>query len=100
MSEKRAYSRKEMNIDILYSICNLNYTGKTCNVSPGGLFINSIEPFSTGKDILLSINLPNCSTTFKINGSITRSDKDGFGVKFKQPLYALGFSNDCLKLVS
>lgn len=89
MNEKRSFSRQKLDIDVKYSVSDLNYRGKSSDISPGGIFINSDDSFKAGREILLSIRMPNCSTSFKINGYITRNEKAGFGVKFKEPLNAI-----------
>lgn len=91
MREKRIHSRQKLEIQVKYSVSDLKYNGKLGDISPGGIFINSNDAFSIGNEIRLSITIPNGSTSFKINGKITRKEEKGFGVKFKEPLNALYF---------
>lgn len=92
--EKRNYSRSKLDIDVKYSISDLNYKGKSYDISPGGIFINSSDSFKAGGEILLSINMPNGSTSFRLYGFIARSEEAGFGVRFKEPLNALLFQDE------
>lgn len=94
MREKRNYLRQKLELEVNYSISDLQYNGKLNDISPGGMFINSYDAFTIGNEIRLSIKIPNCSTSFRINGNITRKEEKGFGVKFKEPLNALGFPED------
>lgn len=94
IKEKRNYLRCKAELDVNYSISDLHYNGKLIDICQGGMFINSYETFAIGNDICLSIKIPNSSTSFRIHGYITRNEDKGFGVKFKEPMNALGFSED------
>lgn len=94
MREKRNHSRQKIEMEVNYSISDLQYNGQLYDISPGGIFISSYDAFTIGNEIRLSIKIPNCSTSFRINGNITRKEEKGFGVKFKEPLNALGFHED------
>jgi len=96
MREKRNHYRQKLDLEVKYSVSDFHYNGKLNDISPGGMFISSFDAFSIGKEILLSIKMPNCSTSFKINGNITRKEEKGFGVKFKEPMNALSFHENAV----
>ncbi len=93
-NNQRKHCRQKVDIDVRYCISDFQYSGKSCDISPGGIFINAMNDFPIGKEISLSINMPNRSATFKIVGNIARNEKEGFGVRFKQPLNALLFHEE------
>ena len=88
---KRQHRRQKIDISVRYCVSESQYCGTSCDISPGGIFISSPATFPIGKEIRLSINMPQGSATFNLNGNIARNEKHGFGVKFKQPLNALIF---------
>lgn len=56
--ERRDELRLELEVDVGLEGDNTFYTGRTGDLSKGGLFVASDEPFPVGTDLLLSFVLP------------------------------------------
>jgi uncharacterized protein (TIGR02266 family) len=53
------------------------------DISAGGVFIKTREPFSIGEEIILSMSLSGQENAFKIPAEVVRNAPDGIGVRFK-----------------
>jgi Tfp pilus assembly protein PilZ len=52
------------------------------NISLGGTFVETMEIFSIGQEISLSIPFTNNNKYVKVKGQVVRIEKEGIGVKF------------------
>ena len=71
-----------------YSTNDRVYQDFINNLSKGGIFIETLSPFRAGQLISLIFSLPFMQKTFKISGTIVRTEQDGIGVKFRKNLTA------------
>ena len=71
-----------------YSTNDRVYQDFINNLSKGGIFIETSSPFRAGQLISLIFSLPSMQKTFKISGTIVRTEQDGIGVKFRKNLTA------------
>lgn len=78
----RSHTRKSCMLSIDYEVGSRSYEGFMLDISPAGAFIETGEPFSSGRDIRLSFTLPNKSSQLIINGEILWKGMLGIGVKF------------------
>ena len=53
------------------------------NISAGGVFIETGEPFSVGQEVTLIFSSPNHPEPIKITGKVIRSVEGGIGVEFE-----------------
>jgi Tfp pilus assembly protein PilZ len=78
----RGHTRKSCMLSIDYEVGGRDYEGFMLDISSAGAFIETGEPFSSGRDIKLSITLPNNPSQLTINGEILWKGMLGIGVKF------------------
>ena len=78
----RGHTRKSCMLNIDYEVGGRDYEGFMLDISPAGAFIETGEPFSSGRDIKLSFTLPNNPSQLTINGEILWKGMLGIGVKF------------------
>ncbi|MBU0991975.1 MAG: PilZ domain-containing protein [Proteobacteria bacterium] len=52
------------------------------DISGGGIFLRSEQPFSVGQEIKMTFQLPSHDQVFNILGKVVRSCKDGVGIQF------------------
>ncbi len=79
----RENPRKQCLINTNFRIQDRNFKSYILDVSIGGVFIETNEGFSEGKDLLLKFSLPNRSQPFTLSGKIAWSSPKGFVVKFE-----------------
>jgi len=82
----REDSRIPCFLPVDYSTNDRVYQDFINNLSKGGVFIETLSPFRSGQLISLIFTLPSIQKTFKISGSIVRTEQDGIGVKFTKSL--------------
>ena len=82
----REDSRIPCFLPVDYSTNDRVYQDFINNLSKGGVFIETLSPFRSGQLISLIFTLPSVQKTFKISGSIVRTEQDGIGVKFTKSL--------------
>jgi len=82
----REDSRIPCFLPVDYSINDRVYQDFINNLSKGGVYIDTLSPFSVGQLISLIFTLPSVQKTFKISGTIVRTEQDGIGVKFTKDL--------------
>lgn len=79
-------SREQMRIEyfipVKYESDNQTYEGTTENVSSGGVFIKTPHPISVGKLVKIDIPVQKKGKIKRLTGKVTRSNRQGFGVKF------------------
>ena len=82
----RKYPRKPFSKNINYTANKKFYEGLVKDISRGGMFIKSGDKFSVGQELTLAIPSANRLKNLKLKGEVVRTDKEGFGVKFKRML--------------
>ncbi|MEN8243756.1 MAG: PilZ domain-containing protein [Thermodesulfobacteriota bacterium] len=79
--------RKDLRINCLISVDYSNsdrfFKDYIQDISPGGVFIKTREPFSIGEEIILSLALSNDENALRIPAEVVRISEEGIGVKFK-----------------
>jgi Tfp pilus assembly protein PilZ len=84
MVERRTNKRKIRIILIDYIYRNRLHRDFIQNISTGGVFIETKQPFSPRKEILMTIPFSNSLKHLKIRGEIIRVCRQGIAVKFKK----------------
>jgi type IV pilus assembly protein PilZ len=69
-----------------YSTKDRVYQDFINNLSNGGVFIETLAPFHVGQSLSMTFSVPLLSKTFKIGGTIVRTEQDGIGVQFEKKL--------------
>jgi uncharacterized protein (TIGR02266 family) len=82
----REDSRIPLFLPVDYSTKDRVYQDFISNLSKGGVFIETLSPFRVGQLLSLIFSLPSVQKTFKISGTIARTEQDGIGVKFTKNL--------------
>ncbi len=82
----RKHPRKLFSKNINYIANKKFYEGLVKDISRGGMFIKSGDKFSVGQELTLAIPSANRLKSLKLRGEVVRTDKEGFGVKFKRML--------------
>ena len=84
--DKRGDDRMPCLIPVDFSTQDRVYRDFIQNLSNGGVFIESREPFAKGQSISLTFSAPNSQSHFKITGTIIRSEQKGVAVQFNKKL--------------
>jgi Tfp pilus assembly protein PilZ len=84
----REDSRIPCFLPVDYSTKDRVYQDFINNLSKGGVYIETLSPFRVGQLLSLIFSLPSVQKTFKISGTIVRTEQDGIGVKFTKNLTA------------
>jgi uncharacterized protein (TIGR02266 family) len=84
----REDSRIPCFLPVDYSTKDRVYQDFIHNLSKGGVFIETLAPFRVGQLVSLIFSLPSGQKTFKISGTIVRTEQDGIGVRFSKNLTA------------
>ena len=81
---KRSFERKRYFTDIVFSHQNRVYSGTLKNVSLGGAFIatSSVNQFSTGDQITVSIPYTTGKRHAKRSGRVKWLNEEGFAIEF------------------
>lgn len=82
----REDSRIACFLPVDYSTKDRVYQDFINNLSNGGVFIETSAPFQVGQSVSLTFSVPSLNKTFKISGSIVRTEQDGIGVQFLKKL--------------
>ena len=82
----REDSRIPCFLPVDYSASDRVYQDFINNLSNGGVFIETAAPLGTSQPISLIFTVPSLQKTFKISGTIVRTEQDGIGVKFTKKL--------------
>lgn len=69
-----------------YSANDRVYQDFINNLSKGGVYIETSSPFQVGQSVSLIFSVPSLQKTFKIAGSIVRTEQEGIGVRFTKNL--------------
>jgi Tfp pilus assembly protein PilZ len=82
----REDSRIDCFLAVDYSTRDRVYQDFINNLSNGGVFIETSVPFNVGQSLSLTFSVPSLNRTFKIAGTIVRTEDDGIGVQFTKKL--------------
>ena len=82
----REDSRIPCFLPVDYSTTDRVYQDFINNLSNGGVFIETAATLKEGQTISLIFSVPTLQKSFKISGTIVRSERDGIGVKFSKKL--------------
>ena len=83
---ERDINRKPYENTIHFTIKDKSYTGVSQDISSGGMFIKTDEPFSVGQVMTLTIPFPKQHKQIKIPAEIVRSTPDGIGIEFMKKI--------------
>ncbi len=84
--EQRQDERIPCLIAVDYSTSERFYRDFIQDLSNGGVFIETREPFQIGQNLSLTFSIPKTRSNFKISGKIVRSEANGIAVKFDKKL--------------
>jgi Tfp pilus assembly protein PilZ len=82
----REDSRIPCFLPVDYSTADRVYQDFINNLSNGGVFIETGASLREGQSISLIFTVPTLQKSFKIPGTIVRTEQDGIGVKFSKKL--------------
>jgi Tfp pilus assembly protein PilZ len=82
----REDSRIPCFLPVDYSTADRVYQDFINNLSNGGVFIETGASLREGQSISLIFTVPTLQKSFKISGTIVRTEQDGIGVKFSKKL--------------
>ena len=82
----REDSRIPCFLPVDYSTADRVYQDFINNLSNGGVFIETAATLNAGQPISLIFTVPSLQKTFKVSGTIVRSERDGIGVRFSKKL--------------
>ena len=82
----REDSRIPCFLPVDYSTTDRVYQDFINNLSNGGVFIETATALNEGQTISLIFTVPTLNKSFKISGTIVRTEQDGIGVKFSKKL--------------
>jgi type IV pilus assembly protein PilZ len=82
----REDSRVPCFLPVDYSTADRVYQDFINNLSNGGVFIETGASLREGQSISLIFTVPTLQKSFKISGTIVRTEQDGIGVKFSKKL--------------
>ncbi|BBO67232.1 hypothetical protein DSCA_11620 [Desulfosarcina alkanivorans] len=82
----REDSRIPCFLPVDYSTSDRVYQDFINNLSNGGVFIETVAPLRTNQSISLIFTVPSLQKSFKISGTIVRTEQDGIGVRFAKKL--------------
>lgn len=82
----REDSRIPCFLPVDYSTADRVYQDFINNLSNGGVFIETAASLREGQSISLIFTVPTLQKSFKISGTIVRTEQDGIGVKFSKKL--------------
>ncbi len=85
MQEKRAYTRKSMDVDVkCQAESSAAFTGRSKDISLGGMFIFADHAPEFGDKLTLTLTLPGSPTSLELPAVVRWVDRGsaGFGVQF------------------
>lgn len=84
IDEKRRRPRKAFIMEVHYEVGSESHTDFILDISEGGLFMETINNFSVGEEILFSFELRDSKDPILVDGNISWQGKHGFGVQFAE----------------
>ena len=85
---KREHARKDLSIEALFMLGSYFFEDYITNISAGGLFLETKTPVTVGGAVTISYALSDNEDPIEVEGEIVRITRNGFGVKFNEPLTA------------
>jgi len=78
----RGNPRKTLSIPVKFEFENHTYEGTTENVSKEGVAVKTKDPVMVGQQVIVQIPLEKKDKIVRLNGKVSWSNRQGFGVKF------------------
>ena len=78
----RRFTRKPFRRATIFACQNRYYAGLTKNISKGGIFIETRNPFALGQIITLVISRTKIEKGVMLKGEVVHKRPEGFGLKF------------------
>jgi hypothetical protein len=78
----RRFTRKPFRRATIFACQNRYFAGLTKNISKGGIFIETRNPFAIGQIITLVISRTKIEKGVMLKGEVVHRMPEGFGVKF------------------
>jgi len=78
----RENARKAVSIPVKFEYENRTFEGTTENVSSDGISVKAKDPVMVGQQITVQIPLKKKGKIARLNGKVSWSNRQGFGVKF------------------
>ena len=78
----RDNQRKTISIPVKFEFENRTYEGITENVSSDGVSVKTNDPVMVGQQITINIPIKKKGKIARLNGKVSWSNRQGFGVKF------------------
>ena len=78
----RRFTRKPFRRATIFACQNRYYAGLTKNISKGGIFIETRNPFALGQIITLVISRTKIEKGVRLKGEVVHKRPEGFGLKF------------------
>jgi Tfp pilus assembly protein PilZ len=78
----RENARKAVSIPVKFEYQNRTFEGTTENVSNDGISVKAKDPVMVGQQITVQIPLKKKGKIARLQGKVSWSNRDGFGVKF------------------
>lgn len=79
---KRHHPRQRCQIDVDYDTQDGSFKNTIKNISLGGVYIETQEPFTLGQQIELYLTSPINQISCMVTGQVVRRDKNGIGIEF------------------
>ncbi|MBW2712165.1 MAG: PilZ domain-containing protein [Deltaproteobacteria bacterium] len=86
VSERRAFSRVPVRLEIGYEDSYSQVFLTACDVSEGGMYLYSIDPPAPGSIARLLFEIPNHPAMIRVGGVVAHSEhgpNSGFGLRFE-----------------
>jgi Tfp pilus assembly protein PilZ len=80
---KREHPRKSCVMSTDYVVADRAYRNFVKDISESGVYVQTIQPFELGDEVIQSFSLSDKQIPFKFTGEIVRIGKDGVGIRFK-----------------
>ena len=80
----RGYTRKACLINVDFSFQNSSLKGHILDISPVGVFIETVESLPVGENIKVTFSLPNHPKPLALTCNIAWIGQNGIGVKFNK----------------
>ena len=78
----RRFSRKPLRHATIFACQNRYYAGLTKNISKGGVFIETRNPFAIGQIVTVVISRTKIAKGVMLKGKVIHTKPRGFGLKF------------------
>jgi len=79
--ERRKNPRKFSSLPVDFVVDGCAFTGSIRDIGAEGVYIEAIERFSVGQEIVFYLSVPGLPRSVKTSGEIVWTDDNGFGAK-------------------